>query len=43
MAPGVAATRLEKLHFTNWLNWNCELTQNVRPSQSVVPTCMSSG
>ena len=24
MASGVAATRLEKLRFTNWLNWNCE-------------------
>ena len=24
MASGVAMTRLEKLHFTNWLNWNCE-------------------
>ena len=24
MAPGVAATRLKKLHFTNWLNQNCE-------------------
>ena len=24
MASGVAATRLKKLHFTNWLNWNCE-------------------
>ena len=24
MASGVATTRLKKLHFTNWLNWNCE-------------------
>ena len=24
MAPGVARTRLENLHFTNWLNWNCK-------------------
>ena len=24
MLPGVATTGLEKLHFTNWLNWNCE-------------------
>ena len=24
MASGVATTRLEKLHFINWLNWNCE-------------------
>ena len=24
MLPGVAATRSKELHFTNWLNWNCE-------------------
>ena len=24
MASGVAATRLKKLHFINWLNQNCE-------------------
>ena len=24
MASGVATTRLKKLHFINWLNWNCE-------------------
>ena len=24
MASGVAATGLKKLHFMNWLNWNCE-------------------
>ena len=24
MASGVAAARSKKLHFMNWLNWNCE-------------------
>ena len=30
MASGVAATRPKELHFTNWLNQNCELLVSLK-------------
>ena len=42
MAPEVAATRLKKFHFINWLNWNCEsLVRPRRPSATHADECVN--